>query len=121
MQPLKIGANILMILLMSNDVLAHFQVKDGIERMGLPIVFILLLSCRLLITVQERAREADKAREAEKAKEADNAKKKKETEDQSKEIGSEDQSKEIGSEDQSKESISTQEGDIKTAGEKKTQ
>ena len=111
-QPLKIGANILMILLMSNDVLAHLQVKDGIERMGLPIVFILLLSCRLLITVQERAREADKAREAEKAKEADNAKKKKETEDQS---------KETGSEVQSKESISTQEGDIKTAEEKKTQ
>ena len=53
----------LMILLMGNDVLAHFQVKDGIERMGLPIVFILLLSCRLLITVQEKAREAAKAKE----------------------------------------------------------
>ena len=92
-QPLKIGANVLMILLMGNDVLAHFQVKDGIERMGLPIVFILLLSCRLLITVQEKAREASKAKEE----------------------------KEKQTEEQSMEETTTQEDQNKTAEEKKTQ
>ena len=61
--PLKIAANVIMILVNANDVLANFQVKDGIQRMGLPIVFILLLSCRLVITAQEFVREREKAKE----------------------------------------------------------
>lgn len=55
--PLKILANIYMILLMGNDVLAHSQIKDGYQRMSLPIVFILLLTCRLVIYYQEVQRE----------------------------------------------------------------
>lgn len=55
--PLKIAANIYMILLMGNDVLAHTQIKDGHQRMSLPIVFILLLSCRLVVYYQEMQRE----------------------------------------------------------------
>ena len=46
-----------MIGLMANDVLAHVQIEKGLERMSLPIVFILLLTCRLIIYYQERARE----------------------------------------------------------------
>ncbi|XP_053397021.1 novel acetylcholine receptor chaperone-like [Mercenaria mercenaria] len=55
--PLKIAANIVMILINANDVIAHSQIKDGLQRMSLPIVFILLLSCRLLIYYQETQRE----------------------------------------------------------------
>jgi len=46
-----------MILLMANDVLAHAQIKEGYQRMSLPIVFILLLSCRLVIYYQEIQRQ----------------------------------------------------------------
>ena len=77
----------LMILLMANDVLAHFQVKDGFQRMGLPIVFILLLSCRLLITVQELAREREKAKEMKK------------TEEQSKEMSADQEDQNITTEE----------------------
>ena len=55
--PLKVAANILMIFVNANDVLAHSQIKDGLQRMSLPIVFILLLTCRLLIQYQENKRE----------------------------------------------------------------
>jgi hypothetical protein len=55
--PLKVAANILMILVNANDVLAHSQIKDGLQRMSLPIVFMLLLTCRLLIQYQENRRE----------------------------------------------------------------
>jgi len=53
---LKVAANIVMILVMANDVLAHSQIKDGYQRMSLPLVFILMLTCRLLIYVQDRKR-----------------------------------------------------------------
>ena len=89
-----------MILVNANDVLAHFQVKDGIQRMGLPIVFILLLSCRLLITVQEIAREREKARETEKTV---------------------DKSKQATNQKETEELSSNQEEELLTADEKKTQ
>ncbi|XP_052811442.1 novel acetylcholine receptor chaperone-like [Mya arenaria] len=57
--PLKTIANIMMILVMVNDVVAHAQIKHGYQRMSLPIVFILLLSCRLLIYYQEIRRERE--------------------------------------------------------------
>ena len=89
-----------MILLNANDVLAHFQVKDGIQRMGLPIVFILLLSCRLLITVQEIAREREKAKETKK------------TEDRSKQAANQKETEELSA---------NQEEEKLTGEEKKTQ
>lgn len=71
--PLKIVANILMILLYANDILAHAQIKDGLQRMSLPIVFILLLSCRLLIYYQELQRAKKELQERmEKEKQSDN-------------------------------------------------
>ncbi|KAL4233842.1 DoxX-like [Mactra antiquata] len=73
--PLKVLANILMILLYANDILAHAQIKDGLQRMSLPIVFILLLSCRLLIYYQEVQRE--KKEKLEKEKQSNEAQEKK--------------------------------------------
>ncbi|KAH3726771.1 hypothetical protein DPMN_052640 [Dreissena polymorpha] len=55
--PLKIAANVLMILVNVNDIIANYQIKDGYQRMSLPIVFVLLLTCRLMIYYQELQRE----------------------------------------------------------------
>ena len=90
-----------MILVNANDVLANFQVKDGIQRMGLPIVFILLLSCRLVITAQEFVREREKAKEREK------------TEDKSKQ--------QVTNQGETEELSSNQEEQALTADEKKMQ
>ncbi|KAH3730297.1 hypothetical protein DPMN_056280 [Dreissena polymorpha] len=54
--PLKIAANVLMILVNVNDIIANYQIKDGYQRMSLPIVFVLLLTCRLMIYYQELQR-----------------------------------------------------------------
>lgn len=61
--PLKIAANIVMIFVNLNDIITHAQIKDGTQRMSLPIVFILLLSCRLLIYYQETRREQKELKE----------------------------------------------------------
>ena len=66
-----------MILLEAQDVLAHTQIKDGFQRMSLPIVFILLLLCRLVICYQENVREK---RELKKKEELQAAKTEKESE-----------------------------------------
>ena len=58
-------ASIYMIVLFINDVISHTQIKNGLERMSLPIVFSLLLTCRLIIYYQELSREKKKAEELE--------------------------------------------------------
>ena len=56
----------LMIILMINDIYSHYALDDGLEKGSLSIVFLLLLTCRLIIHLQIRSRElqvADKINE----------------------------------------------------------
>ncbi|KAK3578443.1 hypothetical protein CHS0354_037420 [Potamilus streckersoni] len=65
--PAKDVANVLMILLSCNEVYAHYITDEKQERMSLPLVFVLLLCCRLIITLQLRAQERDEKQKAHKA------------------------------------------------------
>ncbi|XP_060569626.1 novel acetylcholine receptor chaperone-like, partial [Ruditapes philippinarum] len=84
--PLKVAANILMILVNANDVLAHSQIKDGLQRMSLPIVFMLLLTCRLLIQYQENRREKKLLEEKLQKQSESNGQEQKTTEETSPEV-----------------------------------
>lgn len=59
--PLKEASNVLLMLLMLNDIYAHYALNDGMEKMSLQIVMVLLLTCRLIIHLQIKAREIDEA------------------------------------------------------------
>ncbi|KAJ8314531.1 hypothetical protein KUTeg_006681 [Tegillarca granosa] len=59
--PLKEASNVLLMLLMANDIYAHYALNDGMEKMSLQIVMVLLLTCRLIIHLQIKAREIDEA------------------------------------------------------------
>ncbi|KAK3097386.1 hypothetical protein FSP39_009167 [Pinctada imbricata] len=67
--PLKEAANILMILLMVNDIYSHYALDDGLEKGSLSIVFLLLLTCRLIIYLQIKSRENEVIEKTEEIKE----------------------------------------------------
>ncbi|XP_029648166.2 transmembrane protein 35A [Octopus sinensis] len=54
---LKQVANVSLLLIMLSDIYTHYALDEGLERMSPAIVFALLLSCRLIIHLQLRARE----------------------------------------------------------------
>ncbi|KAL5009685.1 hypothetical protein ScPMuIL_011990 [Solemya velum] len=57
--PLKEAANIALVLLMLQDIYTHYSLDEGMERMSLPIVFVLLLTCRIIVNLQIKSREMD--------------------------------------------------------------
>lgn len=59
--PLKEAANVLMILLSCLDIYSHYALDEGLDKMSLSVVFFLLLTCRLIIRLQMKARELEEA------------------------------------------------------------
>lgn len=59
--PLKEAANVLMILLSCLDIYSHYAQDEGLDKMSLSVVFFLLLTCRLIIHLQMKARELEEA------------------------------------------------------------
>lgn len=51
----------LMILLSCLDIYSHYALDEGLDKMSLSVVFFLLLTCRLIIHLQMKARELEEA------------------------------------------------------------
>lgn len=63
--PLKDAANVVMLFMMMFDVYSHWALNEGLDKMSLSIVFLLLLTCRLIVYLQIKAREVDEVKQGE--------------------------------------------------------
>lgn len=66
--PLKQLANAILIVCLLGAIYTHWALKEGIDKMTPAIVFTLLLTCRLVVYYQVRARERRQKLQEEKVK-----------------------------------------------------
>ncbi|XP_033741342.1 transmembrane protein 35A-like [Pecten maximus] len=57
--PVKDAVNVVMLMLMLLDVYSHWALDEGLDKMSLSIVFLLLLTCRLIVYLQNKLRNMD--------------------------------------------------------------
>ena len=62
---IKLGSNILLIMTTLLTVYTQFQLQDRFERIAPSLVFILMLTCRIIVNYQVKRREAKEAEEKE--------------------------------------------------------
>ncbi|XP_060067724.1 novel acetylcholine receptor chaperone-like [Ylistrum balloti] len=61
--PVKDAVNIVMLLMMLLDVYSHWALDEGLDKMSLSIVFLLLLTCRLIVYLQNKLRTMEEEKE----------------------------------------------------------
>ncbi|OWF40182.1 transmembrane protein 35A-like [Mizuhopecten yessoensis] len=66
--PLKDVVNVVMLLMMLLDVYTHWALDEGLDKMSLSIVFLLLLTCRLIVYLQVKLRNMEEAKDEKKNK-----------------------------------------------------
>lgn len=59
--PLKEAANILMLIISGLDIFTHYSLDEALDRSSLSIVFMLLLTCRLIVYLQIKAKDNEES------------------------------------------------------------